>query len=196
MLGEDARSKFEMQSSGQFGIILGGRMDVLGAFFAIYDSPVLGHGSWAKDPKYLIAQQQALALMDYKVEGIVSPEELEEGLIPSHSHILGAWVDAGILGALFWGWVLFMTVKSLARVHPSTVALLPLASFAAFQLLWDLLFSGYGAEMRIITPYFIVVVMSCLSVTTPALRQALTAKLKSPVKGGSRRRSLNPSAQA
>lgn len=170
-------------------------MDALGAFFAIYDSPILGHGSWAKDPKYLIAQEQTLALLDYKVEGDVTPETLEEGLIPSHSHILGAWVDAGILGALFWGWAWFMTAKRLARVHLLSVALLPLASFSAFQLLWDLLFSGYGAEMRVFTPYYIVTVLSCLSVTARPVAQVSVVRSRSNVRVGAKHKSLNESIQ-
>ena len=196
ILGEDARDKFERQSSGKYGILLGGRMDAVGAFFAIYDSPILGHGSWAKDPTYLIAQERALSLMDYTIEGDVSPDELEEGLIPSHSHILGAWVDAGILGAFFWVWVLFITIKRLARIQPPSAPLLPLASFAAFTLLWDILFSPFGAEMRMITTYHIVIVMSCLSVANPAVAQVLTKKLNGPVKAGSMRDSLNGSARA
>jgi hypothetical protein len=196
ILGEDARDKFERQSSGKYGLLLGGRMDAVGAFFAIYDSPILGHGSWAKDPTYLIAQERALSLMDYTVEGDVSPDELEEGLIPSHSHILGAWVDAGILGALFWVSVLIVTVRRLARVQSPSAPLLPLASFAAFTLLWDVLFSGYGAEMRMITTYHIVVVMSCLSVAAPAVGHVATSKLGRLVKVGSIRKSWKESAQA
>ena len=195
-LGEDARRKYEREAGGKYGILLGGRMDMVGAFFAIYDSPILGHGSWAKDPKYLLAQEQALALMGYPVEGDVSPDTLKEGLIPSHSHILGAWVDAGILGALFWILVLFMTLKRLARVQPLSAPLLPLAVFSAFTLLWDIVLSGYGAEMRMITTYHIVVVMSCLGVAAPAVEPVATKKLEGPVKVRPIRKSLSKSAQS
>ncbi len=195
-LGEDARAKYEQQSAGRYGIILGGRMDVLGAFFAIYDSPILGHGSWAKDPTYLLEQQQALALMDYQVENDVTPEELEEGLIPSHSYILGAWVDAGILGALFWGAAGYLVVKRLARVHPPAVSLLPVISFLAISLLWDIMFSPYGSEIRIIAPFYLVAVMSCLGTTVPALGREVIAKHRGPVNPTLEDASLGHSAQA
>jgi hypothetical protein len=161
MLGDNARIKYEQQSSGQYGLLLGGRTEILGSIPAIYDSPILGHGSWAKDPGYLLAERQALALMGYSTADEISVEDLEEGLIPAHSHIFGAWVNAGILGAVFWGWVFWMTMRALMRVYPASVAMLPLGVFCAFSLLWELLFSPYGAEWRIITPYYIVIVMSC-----------------------------------
>jgi hypothetical protein len=160
ILGADARNKYETQASGQYGILLGGRVEMLGYLPAIYDSPILGHGSWAKDPTYLIAEHQALALMGYSFADEVSTDEMEAGLIPTHSYIFGAWVDAGILGAVFWGWIWVMTLRILMQVHPSSALLMPLLCFAAFSLLWDILFSPYGAEMRIISPYYIVLVIS------------------------------------
>jgi hypothetical protein len=42
-----------------------------------------------------------------------------------------------------------------------------LAAYAAFELLWDLLFSPYGAQMRIITPFYVVIMMNYLSVARP-----------------------------
>lgn len=163
ILGEDARSKYEIEASGQYGILLGGRTELLGSIPAIYDSPILGHGSWAKDPTYLLIEQQGLALMGYSMADEIPEEEIKEGLIPSHSYLFGAWVDSGILGAVFWGWVGFMTIKVLMRVHPPSVVLLPLMAFAAFSLLWDILFSPYGAPGRAVSPYCIVLLMVHLS---------------------------------
>ncbi|MGB9152303.1 MAG: hypothetical protein WCD70_04360, partial [Alphaproteobacteria bacterium] len=161
ILGWHAQEKYESQSSGQYGMLLGGRVEMLGYLPAIYDSPLLGHGSWAKDPTYLIAERQALALMGYNFAEDISPDDLEEGLIPTHSYIFGAWVDAGILGAIFWGWVWVLTARVLMRVYPATAVLLPFVAFIAFELLWDLLFSPYGAEWRIIVPFYIVILMTC-----------------------------------
>jgi hypothetical protein len=164
-LGEDAREKYEAQSSGKFGLLLGGRIELLASVPAVIDSPILGHGSFAKDPKYLIMEQQALALMGYKSAGDLDPEVFEEGVIPTHSHLMGAWVSAGILGALFWGWIWLLACKMLLRTYPAGIKLLPLAAYAAFELLWDILFSPYGAQMRLITPFYIVIVMNYLSIS-------------------------------
>jgi hypothetical protein len=167
LMGPEAKEKYEEQSSGKYGTLLGGRSELLSSIPAIIDSPILGHGSWAKDPKYIIIEQQALAALGYKDAGDISPEELQEGLIPSHSHVLGAWVDAGVLGAIFWAWVWLLTCKALLRTYPQGMKLLPLAAYAAFQLLWDIPFSPYGAQMRIISPFYVVIVMNYLSVARP-----------------------------
>ena len=177
ILGEEARKKYEAQASGRFGVLLGGRSELLSSIPAIYDSPILGHGSWAKDPKYLIIQRQALAMLGYQDAGDVGDEEVKSGVIPTHSYILGAWVNAGILGALFWGWVFVLTAKMLLRVYPTNFRLLPLASFAAVTMLWDILFSPYGLQQRIISPYYVVLLMSIMDAAArqPAARQAASA---------------------
>jgi hypothetical protein len=162
ILGDDAREKYEEQSGGQYGLLLGGRTEMLSSIPAIYDSPILGHGSWAKDPLYMILQNQALARLGYTWVWDVSNEDLQEGLIPTHSYIFGAWVDGGILGAVFWGWVFVLTARALLRVYPATAVLLPAVAFVAFSLLWDILFSPYGTPGRISFPYAIVVMMTCV----------------------------------
>jgi hypothetical protein len=173
ILGEGAKAEYEMQSSGKYGILVGGRTEMLASIPAIYDSPILGHGSWAKDPTYVIAERQALALMGYTDAGDISIEDIQEGTIPSHSFLFGAWVNAGILGAVFWGWVLILTLRALIRVYPSSVVLLPVMSFAAFSMLWDILFSPYGATERISVPYYVVMLASCVAMTPR--KMAITA---------------------
>jgi len=179
ILGEEARSKYEGESTGAYGVLLGGRPEMLGSIPAIYDSPILGHGSWARDPTYLILEIQSAMALGYKNAIDISPEDFSEGNIPKHSCILGAWVDAGILGAIFWGWVLVLTVRVLARVYPPTVVLLPIMSFIAFALLWDILFSPYGARARIIAPYYIVMLATCMSMAPYKVTPATAAVAKS-----------------
>ncbi len=163
-LGDDARKKYEEQSSGKYGVLVGGRVELLGSIPAIYDSPILGHGSWARDLKYLIIERQALAMMGYKNAEDYSRVDAESGIIQTHSYFFGAWVSAGILGAVFWAWVFVLTAKMLLSVYPPTIKLMPLASFAAFTLLWDILFSPYGAQQRIVSPYYVVLIMTCMGI--------------------------------
>lgn len=162
MLGDEARQKYETQSSGRFGLLLGGRTEMLGYLPAIYDSPILGHGSWAKDPVYLLLERQALARFGYEDAQDLSADSIREGLIPAHSYIFGAWVNAGILGAFFWVFISVVTVKVFFRLYTPGAILVPLSSFAAIFMIWNLLFAPYGAEMRIITPYYIVLLISSL----------------------------------
>jgi len=158
ILGEKNLQKYESQASGNLGILIGGRSEILVSVYAIRDSPIIGHGSWAKDHRY------ADMLMYLKsVLGYTSAEPGEEGLIPSHSHIFGAWVEAGILGAVFWIWVLSLPIRVLTGSYRTKEPLSPLIIFFSFILIWDILFSPYGAERRFITPYYIIVMMSFLT---------------------------------
>ena len=174
ILGEDASEKYEAQSSGDYGLLIGGRTEMLGSLPAIYDSPILGHGSWARDPIYLIAERQALAVMGYEDASDFSSDDLVEGYIPTHSYLFGAWVNAGIVGALFWAWVFVFIAWALMRIYPSTVLLLPIMAFFVFSLLWDILFSPYGATTRIVVTYYFVVLATCFSMV-PRKTIAVTA---------------------
>ena len=162
ILGEQASEKYEEQSSGDYGILLGGRTEILAEFPAIYDSPILGHGSWAREPLYIILQNQALARLGYKMAWDIDSDILQEGFIPTHSYIFGAWVDGGILGTVFWGWIFVMTARVLIRVYPATVELLPVASFLTFLLLWNILFSPFGTDARLTFPYTFVMLMTVM----------------------------------
>jgi len=175
-LGEDARGKYEEQSSGKYGLLLGGRSELFSVVPAIMDSPILGHGSWAKDPTYLIAGREAMLLLGYKGALDLSTDQLEEGLIPTHSFLLGAWVYAGVLGAVFWGWVWFLIVKALARIYPAAAGLLPLMAYVGFLLLWDILFSPFGLDRRNQVPYFLLLIFTYYEMS---LRSAVQAKADS-----------------
>ena len=102
-LGEEARQKYVSESSGAYGVLLGGRGDVLGALAAIHDSPILGHGSWAKDWSYILAQQEAMALMGYQDAGEIfarrSGRRRHPGaLVPSSSLGMGGYCWSVVLG--------------------------------------------------------------------------------------------------
>lgn len=178
ILGDKAREKYETESSGEYGVLLGGRPDLLGSIPAIYDSPILGHGSWAVDWRYLVAEQETLRLLGYKQAFELTREDYDTATIPAHSYLTQAWVFAGIAGAVFWAWILVQIVKMLMRVYPATATLLPVMSFGAFSLLWDILFSPYGSTERIYFPYYFVMLMT-LSRLAP--RKAVRALI---IKGG------------
>ncbi len=183
MLGADARVKYAEQTSGKYGLLLGGRVEVLGSLPAIWASPILGHGSWARDPLYLILEKRGLVMLGYDIKEFLTIEDLREGSIPAHSYIFGSWVNAGILGAIFWAWVFVLIAKALLRIYPATVPLLPFAAYAGFQMLWDILYSPYASDARIITPYFIVLLMTCMSMAPRIARGTTRGAIRKPGKG-------------
>jgi O-Antigen ligase len=144
------REKYEIQSSGAGGILLGGRSAFLASSVAIIDSPLLGHGSWAKDPMYKALLFESMAELGYENMG----DEYEDDLIPSHSYLFGAWVEAGIVGAVFWFWVLWLAARALMRAS-GREPLLPFFAFIGMLLIWNVLFSPYGADARFTATYFV-----------------------------------------
>lgn len=159
LFGIEAQYKYIAQASSKYGVLLGGRMEVLVAMQAIADSPIIGHGSWAKDARY--------RSMYYKLSGMSAKQQLmvsDSGLIPTHSFITGAWVEAGIIGAVFWAYVFWLTVRNLVYLSQMREALSPLIAYISFLFLWDIVFSPFGAERRLLVPFFIILVMFCWDV--------------------------------
>jgi hypothetical protein len=97
LLGYDAMWKYETQKSGAYGVLIGGRTEILSSVVAIKDSPIVGHGSWAKNCHYT----DILSEMRRKFGYFQGPEN-EDCLIPTHSILLGAW---GKQAWIFWFWV-------------------------------------------------------------------------------------------
>lgn len=151
--GIDAQEKYRTQAlrgSNPLMIVLGGRSESLVSTMAISDSPIIGHGSWAKDINYLIAlheiRQQLSESPDYRSLN----EQSSEGLIPSHSYLLGAWVESGIVGGLFWASILIWTLTVVLRkawACGDAIGLYCLMSIAPF--IWNILFSPFGAYVRV-----------------------------------------------
>ncbi|CAN0598211.1 unnamed protein product, partial [Laminaria digitata] len=121
---------------------------------AVADSPFIGHGSWAKNPKYA---QRILELEKFGYE--VNYIAAENQLIPTHSHIMGAWVEAGFLGMVFWFWVLMLVFRVLSNLYMVREPLAPMITFVGFLMLWDILFSPFGAARRVTVPFNIVLMM-------------------------------------
>jgi hypothetical protein len=167
LFGYAAWHKYELQSSGRYGVLVGGRGEFLAGLEAATDSPIVGHGSWAKDWRYAAREEATLIDLGYRAS-----KPSDSWVIPSHSHLIGAWVDAGITGALFWLWVLWLPVRALGRLYTTDEPMAPLIAFLAIVLVWEVFFSPYGAERRFITPYFVVVMMMFLNRSSELLQMA------------------------
>ena len=154
-LGEHARWTHERQASGSLGVLLGGRSEIYTAARAVMDSPIIGHGSWAKDAGHATRFLE-LRLLGYDLHPL---KKLDSDLIPTHSHLMGGWVEAGILGAVFWLWVLLLTFRVLSSLYRVREPLGPLIAFVGFVILWDVVFSPFGAERRVTVPFNVVLMM-------------------------------------
>ena len=142
---------------------MSGRRDFLVSLYAGCHSPIFGYGSYAEDEENF--KEQVIC----KIE---NPENawkyLGHGsrMLKGHSYILGAWVYSGVLGLVFWMYVLVMIVRFLwARIrqlNEMSVFYLLLSGF----MIWNILFSPFS-DRPVFAMYFvsILIVMSgCKSV--------------------------------
>jgi len=155
-LGKEQQMKYSYQA-GKLGLFLGGRSEILVSSKAILESPIIGHGSWAKNQKY------AKMIVDLKKKmGYVTGPANELGLIPTHSHLFGAWVEAGIVGAIFWGWMLSLSFRASIRLFTTKDPHFPFLIFIAILMSWHILFSPFGGARRFLMPFYSICMIDVL----------------------------------
>lgn len=158
-LGEGARRKHESQAAlGDLGVLLGGRSEALASLAAIRDRPLLGHGSWPSDPKYAELQATRLWQLGFTPRYLAPQTDL----IPTHSHLFGAWVEAGIGGAAFWFGVILMVIRGLGNLHASRDPLRPMFLYILVLFLWDILFSPFAGFRRVDDAFALLVMLRAL----------------------------------
>lgn len=170
-VNEEAQAKNENQAQGS-GILLGGRPEILVSSRAVLESPILGHGSWAKDYKYdeMLHDIQVEQGKQTNLQDLIGASE---GLIPAHSHLMTAWVWAGILGAVFWIFILWLVIKAIVRVTILRPALAPIYAWMLASYAWDILFSPFGSSLRIQESLLLVVIIEMLGAERAGVKAAL-----------------------
>jgi hypothetical protein len=155
LFSEGTQEKFQQQASGKLGMLIGGRPETLVAIQAIRDSPILGHGSFAMDVRYLEMMQDIQ--YEYGYTETDEPEETDTPGIPTHSHLTLAWVDSGILGGIFWIYIMILTIRAILALAFLRPALAPLYCYFLVEFVWDILYSPMGSVDRIMGDYFILI---------------------------------------
>ena len=140
-----------MQSSAEYGLISGGRLDFFCGLIAVSNSPIIGHGSWATDK-----QEYYRKTCEWlKVE--VNEDFYKKGypLIPSHSAILSTWVETGILGSFLWFYLLYLCVRALfvKTLDDRRMRLMILTGAVSgiFNILFSPMYSRIGYAVFIVT---------------------------------------------
>lgn len=117
------------------------------AFEAISDSPFVGYGSWAADKAYvqLLRREYAKASAGKNIQG-----DPGDSLMP-HSQLLQAWVEGGLLAAIFFamlGVALLAALRWLVLFHRRGT-LTPLYTVLVIKGMWDLCFSPFLGQHRL-----------------------------------------------
>lgn len=138
--------KYSIQAESKWGVILGGRTELLISLEAFFDAPFFGHGSWAENSYYTYAHLDMVdASGGMLIELSVAEDNINSFLIPTHSYLMGAMVWGGFFAGLFWVKVLGL---SLAGLLNEKVISSPLLLFIVITLVWNILFSPFGADAR------------------------------------------------
>lgn len=172
---QSIKEKFQTQENGKLGVLFGGRPETLVAIQAIRDSPIVGHGSFAVDPKYFQLEQEIRYKYDYS--NTDQEGEDDSGSIPTHSHLTLAWVESGLLGGVFWIYIFVLTIRGLWALSGLRNPLAPLLSFYLVDFLWSILYSPMGSVNRIWDSVFILFCFDLLRASAQTPRVAAPAKL-------------------
>jgi hypothetical protein len=198
--GEEAQAKNLVQEQSKQGILLGGRPEILVSSRAVMDSPILGHGSWAKDMKYVEMLNDIQVENGFQSE-LEDIESKSEDVIPAHSHIMGAWVWAGVLGAIFWGYIFWLVLKSTVAVSSMRPPLAPIYAWLIVWYIWAIPFSPFGGPDRIIEAGTIVIMVDLLGSGATRgkgpkwIRQAGWRRIPQNVRLSSAEKSWRPSSR-
>jgi len=158
----DAAEKYRSQAAGTYGLLIGGRSEILISTRAFLDKPLFGHGSWAKDKAGYSDNFET----EFNRLGYYSiPDDTEidnNSLIPAHSYLMGALVWAGIFGGMFWIFILHATVKQFLF----SMSQLPFYYYVGMvSLIWNIFFSPFGATSRWSTAIFLAALWAYVHVT-------------------------------
>jgi len=179
LFDDSLTAKFTSQAGGKLGVLVGGRPETLVAIQAIRDSPIIGHGSFAVDPKYLKLKQDIAYENGYSDTD--EPEDVAVDAIPTHSHLTMAWVESGIFGGIFWIYVLVLTFRGIVMVSFSRPPLAPLYSYLLLNFVWNVLYSPFGSVNRMWAAFFILMSYKVLKPQVPQATAARQGKARLPV---------------
>jgi hypothetical protein len=160
LLSQESQAKNEVQSHAG-NLLLGGRPEFTVGLQAALDSPIIGRGAWAKDYKYVEMFDDMQTERD-AVRNVQAIEETSNGQIPGHSALITAWVWSGILGAIFWAYIMWLLLKGISRISLTRPWNAPLYAWIFVSAFWDVLFSPFAFTRRMTVAFTLVVVLDLL----------------------------------
>jgi hypothetical protein len=173
---ESIQGKFQTQEEGRLGVLVGGRPETLVAIQAIRDSPLIGHGSFAVDPKYNSLQQDIEYENGYTASD--APPDEEEAGIPAHSHLTQSWIESGVFGGIFWIYILTLTSRGILLLISRSSPMAPLYSFLLVGFVWDILYSPMGSFDRLWGAFAMLITYDLVKASSLEGRVARTPVVK------------------
>lgn len=119
------------------------------AYKIIKASPVIGYGSWARDPSVARIRDE---IIKQRGESNVVRGQGQEDLVIVHSQVLQAWVEGGLLGLTFfviYGWHLaskLLALTAYVKYNPLT----PIMGFVLIMASWHFFASPFSGAVRVL----------------------------------------------
>lgn len=147
-LGAYAHQKY-IQQSNKGNMLEGGRGETFMGMELISRSPIIGYGSFAMDIGDQFHREYA------REHNQTYKPFLWTRKMPAHSHVVGAWMENGIGGGIFWIYVLFLFWKVFSSgAMLSEPAMLPAILMTFTARIWEIMFSPFG--LRVPETFFIM----------------------------------------
>lgn len=118
---------------------------IIVSLHAIAQSPIIGYGSWTVNEEFARMLAQEIQKEDKQAQVSTG------NVFRSHSQLLQAWVEGGLLGAvffLFYGYMLVKTLRWYSLIRPLD-SFSPMLIFLVVLGLWNLLASPFGGGQRV-----------------------------------------------
>ena len=121
LLGEAARGKYERQTSqggGMLRLLMSGRKEFFTAIPAAIHRPIMGYGPQAEDKdgyalQFLLKYGDESDIQHYNAMRLRAARTGWTMPIPTHSHVMAAWVWCGLFGLIFFLWWLYLIYQYL-----------------------------------------------------------------------------------
>jgi hypothetical protein len=98
------------------------------------------------------------------------------GYIPAHSHIVGFFLWFGVIGLIYWLYVLYAIFRYLHKEMATAPHWFGVLALGAPSFLWTLFFSGFG--YRIVTMPYVVLLFMAHSYYTGAKRLPIEIEMQ------------------
>lgn len=163
ILGERAYAKYYMQKHSKLGLV-SGRGDFFQSVYLVSKNPIFGYGSYARNTDG--------ALDDYYISNGISYNrvELHDNMLPGHSYLMGSWLFAGILGALFWIYIIFLIGKFFRGALLYDKELIGINVLLTFAVLWNILFSPFANRLNFL--FYIIMIILTLNQQSQYVRSS------------------------
>lgn len=146
-LGPEAQATYQQQFDNPYGAAVAIRPDFVVGLEAVARRPLFGYGSTQEGAAEFIARRAQLVLQ--RGLGDRDFSLITRGKIPSHSILLNAWIQVGVLGGLLWLYLLAMTITTIPMAATSSSPLGLVCLYLCLVNAWVILFSPGPARIDV-----------------------------------------------